>query len=144
MILIKKRNKNRAKSVFIKFNFIIAFYLLTLLSYNCKDFFKYPTYNELYNKFKEDNFFRAENKKCDEFDPIFLMGERFKKKPINICKNNESIHICYVNSKYSYYNKIAKSKYGVICQSTNFILYIKVLLIKYIEVLLYYLKDFLI
>ena len=50
------------------------------------------------------------------------MGERFKKKPINICKNNESIHICYVNSKYSYYNKIAKSKYGVICQSTNFIL----------------------
>jgi hypothetical protein len=122
MILIKKRNKIQIKNAFIKSAFVFAFYLFINLSLNYNYFLKNPFYNDLYKKFKEDNFFRTENKNCDKFDPIFLMGERFKKSPINICKNNESIHICYLNSKFSYYNQMAKSKYGVICQSKNFIL----------------------
>jgi hypothetical protein len=59
---------------------------------------------------------------CDKFDPIFLMAERFKKIPKTICEGKNSKHICYLNSKYNNYNKISRSKYGVICRSLNFVI----------------------
>ena len=67
------------------------------------------------------NLTKEDNLKCDKFDPIYLMGERFKKNPITICKSNESKHICFQTSKYNHYNKIARNKYGVICKSENFL-----------------------
>ena len=118
----KKWNKNKNKAVFTKFSFVVVFFLLIFLSKDLQEFFKNPLYNNFYEKLKRDNFFITGNNKCDKYDPIFLMGERFKRSPINICQNHESIHICYLNSKFSYYNKIALSKYGIICQSKNIIL----------------------
>ena len=69
-----------------------------------------------------DNFLRDENKNCDKYDPIFLMGERLKQNPITICKSKRARHICYRNSKFNYYNDISRVKNGIICKSENFIL----------------------
>ena len=143
MKIIKKAHKNAKKNIFIK-SFLIAFWISLLFSsISFEDITNNQMYYEISERFKKDNFFREENLNCDIYDPIFLMAERLKKKPITICKNKESRHICFQSSKYSHYNKNAKSKYGIICESENFIS-IKDLLIKVIEELLYYQKDFLI
>ena len=81
-----------------------------------------PMYYSIYKRFISDNFFRDENMNCDKFDPIYLMGERFKRKPIILCKNKESSHICFQNSKYDNYNKVSRKKFGVICKIKNFVL----------------------
>ena len=96
--------------------------ILIILSIAFNDFGITSMYYSIYQRFINDNFFREDNLKCDKFDPIYLMGERFKKKSINICKSDESKHICFQTSKYNHYNKIARNKYGVICKSENFLL----------------------
>ena len=68
------------------------------------------------------NFLRDKNIKCDKYDPIYLFGERFKKKPVTLCKSKKSNHICYQTSKYNNNQKIAEIKYGFVCKSENFIL----------------------
>ncbi len=79
-------------------------------------------YYSIHKRFVSDHFFRDKNMNCDKFDPIYLMGEKFKRKPIIICKNKESSHICFQHSKYDHYNKVSRKKYGVICKIKNFVL----------------------
>ena len=89
------------KRIFAKL-FLISFYILSIfLVIHFKHFWINPIYNTIFKRFINDNFFRNENMICDKFDPIFLMGERFKKKPIILCNDKESKHICYHNSKYN-------------------------------------------
>ena len=106
---------------------LIAFAKLVLVIINiyCIISKKYsinPMYYSIYKRFISDNFFQDENINCDKFDPIYLMGERFKRKPIILCKNKESSHICFQNSKYDHYNKVSRKKYGVICKINNLVL----------------------
>ena len=122
MKIIKKAHKNAKKIFFIKSILIVFWISLLFSSISFEDIANNQMYYEISERFKKDNFFREENLNCDIYDPIFLMAERLKKKPITICKNKESRHICFQNSKYSHYNKNAKSKYGIICESENFIL----------------------
>lgn len=106
---------------------IITFWKLFLIIINIcyiifKNFLINPMYYSIHKRFVSDHFFRDKNMNCDKFDPIYLMGEKFKRKPIIICKNKESSHICFKNSKYDYFNKVSRKKYGVICVIKNFIL----------------------
>ena len=122
MILLKIKYVHLKNRIFVKC-LLTSFYLaLILLSLFFKDLGINPMYNSIYKRFISDNFFREDNMNCDKYDPIYLMGERFKKMPITICKSEESNHICFLNSKYNDYNKIARNKYGIICKSENFIL----------------------
>lgn len=106
---------------------IITFWKLFLIIINIcyiifKNFLINPMYYSIHKRFVSDHFFRDKNMNCDKFDPIYLMGEKFKRKPIIICKNKESSHICFKNSKYDYFNKVSRKKYGVICVIKNFVL----------------------
>ena len=122
MILLKIKYVHLKNRIFVKC-LLTSFYLaLIFLSLFFKDLGINPMYNSIYKRFIRDNFFREDNMNCDKYDPIYLMGERFKKMPITICKSEESNHICFLNSKYNDYNKIARNKYGIICKSENFIL----------------------
>ena len=111
---------NNRSTKYTKKNFLILLYILMFFIF--KDSIKNPLYNDVYQKLKKDDFFNKDNENCNKYDPIFLMGERFKQFPVRICKSDESYHICYKNSKYNNYNKIARIKNGVICLSQNFIL----------------------
>ena len=123
MKLSKKNGKNNEKrSYFIKTSLTAFNILLIYLFFILKDFSTNPKYKAINKKLKENNFFREANENCDKFDPIFLMKERFKRKPFTICQNKESKHICYLNSKFSKYSKIYKSKHGIICIFENVIL----------------------
>lgn len=122
MILLKIKYVHLKNRIFVKC-LLTSFYLaLIFLSLFFKDLGINPMYNSIYKRLISDNFFREDNMNCDKYDPIYLMGERFKKMPITICKSEESNHICFLNSKYNDYNKIARNKYGIICKSENFIL----------------------
>ena len=103
---------------FVKLVLIIIYIYFIIF----KKFSINPMYYSFYKRFISDNFFRYENMNCDKFDPIYLMGERFKRKPIILCKNKESSHICFQHSKYDHYNKVSRKKYGVICKIKNFVL----------------------
>ena len=122
MIFFEVKFNNLKKRIFFKASFTVFYIILIILSITFTDFGINSMYYSIYKRFINDNFFREDNLKCDKFDPIYLMGERFKKKSINICKSDESKHICFQTSKYNHYNKIARNKYGVICKSENFIL----------------------
>ncbi len=121
MIFFEVKFNNLKKRIFFKASFTVFYIILIILSITFTDFGINSMYYSIYKRFINDNFFREDNLKCDKFDPIYLMGERFKKKSINICKSDESKHICFQTSKYNHYNKIARNKYGVICKSENFI-----------------------
>ena len=61
------------------------------------------------------------NDYCDNLDPIKIFNLRLKNKPIVICQNKKSKHICYQN-RNGYYNKIFYVKNGVICKMENIVL----------------------
>ena len=61
------------------------------------------------------------NTYCDNLDPIKIFSLRLESKPITICQNKKSKHICYQNSK-GYYNKNFFFKNGVICKMENIVL----------------------
>ena len=122
MLFFKAEFNNLKNRILVKSSLTTFYIILIILVKFFKDFGINSMYYSIYKRFINDNFFRKDNLKCDKFDPIYLMGERFKKKPITICKSNESKHICFLNSKYNNYNKIARNKYGVICKAENFIL----------------------
>ena len=72
-------------------------------------------------KFKE-NVRPNNNSYCDNLDPIKIFNQRLENKPITICQNNISQHICYQDSN-GYYNKIFFfHKKGVICKMENIVL----------------------
>ena len=106
--------KSEANRICKKFCFIF-FYILFI--YNSKVNIKNPLYHTITKKFERDDFLAKDNMNCNIYDPIYLMGERLKKLPIIICNNEKSRHICYQNSKYNNYNKLASKKFGVICES---------------------------
>ena len=119
----RKKKKNNTKRLHLIKTLLLIFNVLSIyLSIAFNDFLVNPVYKSCYKKLKENHFFRNENEICDKFDPIFLMAERFKRDPFTICKNEESNHICYLNSKFIKNNKIYKSKKGIICLSQNIIL----------------------
>ena len=115
-------NNNHKRRYSFKFNLIAIYLVIVYLSKIIKVLNSSQIYNSIYNKFIKDNFFRDENKNCDKYDPIFLMGERLKQNPITICKSKRTRHICYRNSKFNYYNDISRIKYGIIFKSENFVL----------------------
>ena len=61
------------------------------------------------------------NTYCDNLDPIKIFNKRLERKPIIICQNKKSNHICYQNSN-NYYNNIFFFKNGVICKMENIVL----------------------
>ena len=97
---IKRKNKNSHKRIIFKFIIIPLLILLIYLSIIFNNLiFLNSFYNIVYHKFKSDNFLRDKNINCDKYDPIYLFGERFKKKPVILCKSKKSNHICYQTSK---------------------------------------------
>ena len=116
------RKINLKKLYVIKISLIAFITFIIYLSIVITDIPMNQLYKNIYKKLKENNFFSKDNENCNRFDPIFLMGERFKRTPFSICKNKESNHICYLNSKYSKSGKIYKKKQGIICISENVIL----------------------
>ena len=122
MIFLKVKYNNLKNRIFVKSSLTTFYIILIILSIFFKDFGINSMYYSIYERFINDNFFRKDNMNCDKLDPIYLMGERFKKKSITICKSDYSNHICFKNSKYNDYNRIARNKYGVICKSENIIL----------------------
>ena len=77
-------------------------------------------YINIYNKISGNKSLDENNEKCNIYDPINVFAQRFKRSPINICKNNISEHICFQSSKYDKYNKLYRFPYGVICLMNNF------------------------
>ena len=119
----RKKKKNNTKRFHLLKTLLLIFNALSIyLSITFKNYFVNPIYKTSYENLKENHFFRKENENCDKFDPIFLMAERFKRDPFTICKNKESNHICYLNSKFNKNNKIYEYTNGIICLSQNIIL----------------------
>ena len=121
MDILKLKYINSLKIYILKSKLIVL-YLYLYISLISKDLIINPIYEAIYKKLVKAHFLRKENMKCDIFDPIVLMAERLKKKPIQICKNKVSKHICFYSSRNDKYNKISVIKNGVICKSENFIL----------------------
>ena len=119
-----KRNFQKSRNIIIIKHILVVFFILLIyLSITFDNaFIKNDMYKVIYQQMHDNNFFREDNKNCDKYDPIFLMGERFKENPITLCKSQNSNHICFQASKYNNYNKISSFKYGVLCKSENFIL----------------------
>ena len=74
--------------------------------------------NKVYEKY-ERNF--KGNSTCDLLDSINIFNLRIKNGPIEICNDNYTNHICYINHE-GYYNNIFRSKNGVLCTFENIIL----------------------
>ena len=82
-----------------------------------------------FKKIYDDNFRRYEkyekdfnkNTTCDQLDPINIFNLRLKNGPIEICKNEKTNHICYINHE-GYYNDIFVNKNGVLCTMENIVL----------------------
>ena len=119
---IKYKKNYAIKFYFLKISIIAFDALIIYFSIAFHDSLLNPIYKAFKKKMKENNFFRKDNDVCDKFDPIVLMADRFKRKAFTICKNKESKHICYLNSKFVSSNKIYKRKNGIICLSKNIIL----------------------
>ena len=79
-------------------------------------------YNNIYNKIRQNNSLDKNNNKCNIYDPIYVLAQRFERSPINICNNKISQHTCFQNLKYDNYNKLFRFVYGIICLINNFIL----------------------
>ena len=113
--IIKKKLKKKYYLLFVLLLFII-------FSFESRIIYKNSLYKNIYNRFVEDQFFIKGNEKCDNLDPIYIMGQRFKKSPSSICKSESSEHICYQSSKYDYHNNLYRFPNGVICLMKNILL----------------------
>jgi len=120
---IKKFHGKKQRIKLIK-KYSVLFFIITsnLLSFEIKDAYKSQLFNNISERLKSDNFFVRGNEKCNNLDPIYMMGQRFKKPPIIICQDEISQHICYQSSKYDSHNKLYKFPNGVICLMKNFTL----------------------
>ena len=114
--------KKQQKKLFKKYSVLFFILASNLLSFEIKSVHKSQLFNKISERFKSDDFFVKGNEKCNDLDPIYMMGERLQKPPILICKNEISQHICYQSSKYNHYNKLYKFPNGVICLMKNFTL----------------------
>ena len=112
----------RKKRIFKKYFILFFVFIVCLLSFKFRNNNKTPLFNNIYNRFYKDEFFQTDNDKCDALDPIYILGQRFKKYPETICKSEISEHICYRSSNNDNYNKLYRFPYGTICTMKNFIL----------------------
>ena len=112
----------KAKLIFQKYYLLFIASILILLPLGKRNEHKTEIFNNISYKFIKDEFFIKRNEKCDDLDPIYIMGQRLKKPPNIVCENEKSKHFCYQNSKYSHHNKLFKFPNGVICIMKNFTL----------------------
>lgn len=105
-----------------KSNLLSIIIFLIVLSFEFIKINETSLYNDFKKKYLKNEFYNKNNKKCNKFDPIYVMSQRFKKYPINICQNEDSQHICFQSSKYDLYNKLYRFPYGLICVMKNFVL----------------------
>ena len=111
-----------------------------LLNENESDFFSFilnETIERVINKYKKclkiifiifviliiihKNKYNDDSKECINLDPILMLRIRLESKPVKICDNESSKHICYKNSNTNINNQFA-TKDGVICIIENFII----------------------
>ena len=118
----QSRNQLKTKKLIKKYSLLFVIFIFCILSFEIRVSNKTTLFKDLNNRFIEDEFFTKGNDKCDNLDPIYMMGQRFKKPPNIICKSESSEHICYQSSKYDYYNKLYKFPNGLVCSMKNFIL----------------------
>ena len=121
---MKKNNNNTTRNIFIikacnKIIIILGF--LFIISFLNKNKFeriengkinprKYSYYDEHYNG----------KTACDFRDPINVFKNRIKNKAIEICKEKNIRHICYINNEK--YNQIFFKKNGTFCTMENIVL----------------------
>ena len=93
---------------------------LIIISFENKNINHYFLFSNFFERYTENKFYHEDNYKCNQYDPIYVMGQRFKRNPLNLCRSNKSQHICFQSSKYDFYNKFYRFPYGVICMMKNF------------------------
>ena len=101
---------------------IISIIIFLIISFENININEYSLYKSFKKKYFKNEFYIKENNKCNKLDPIYVMSQRLKKYPINICQNEDSRHICFQSSKYDFYNKLYRFPYGLICVMKNFVL----------------------
>jgi len=102
------------------FNFNNNKFLIPIVDYNIDDNngTSQDNLNVNLNKIiPEYNIPDDENIFCKSNDPFNLTKKRFRNKPIEICKSQNSGHICYKNT-----NRLYVASNGVICTMTNVII----------------------
>ena len=102
----------------------ISCILLKILILNLSIFISIKYFsNNSDNNYKHTNsafraYLDAKNKsECEKYDPYFLFQSRFYEDPIYLCKNDDSEHLCYINT-----NILNVVKNGLTCKMKNFIL----------------------
>ena len=73
------------------------------------------------NEEKKDEVKSNDSKECISLDPILMLRKRLETKPVKICDNESTKHICYKNSNTNINNQYA-TKDGVICTIENFVI----------------------
>ena len=118
----EQQNKNILfyYKIFKKSSLLSIFVIIFLISIDSTNFHNNSLYINIYNKIRGNKSLDENKEKCNIYDPINVFAQRFKRSPINICKNNISEHICFQSSKYDKYNKLYRFPYGVICLMNNF------------------------
>ena len=113
---IKKLNPSNIIKVMIILGFIFILLGLKLSFTEFKK--KFKNYYRHYAKYEKE-FNRSST--CDSLDPINIFNKRLKNDPIELCKEKNTNHICYINPQ-GYYNKIFANKGGVLCTMENIVL----------------------
>ena len=101
---------------------LISIIIILIVSFKIINIGENSLYENFKKKYFSNEFYIKDNNKCNKLDPIYVMSQRFKKYPINICQNGDSQHICFQSSKYNFYNKLYRFPYGLICVMKNFVL----------------------
>ena len=121
-IYSKKIHINRKIIKIIYVLFLISVLSILNININIENAIQNPLFKLIIKKFDDNHFINKNNIKCDRLDPIYIMGQRLKRNPINICKSKNSEHICFKSSKYDYSNKLYYYRNGIICFMKNIIL----------------------
>lgn len=112
---ISNKNKNYKKLICIKFILLILFSIYFFLDENPKItkliHIDYEKYEKIFNG----------NSTCDLLDPINYFKQRIKEGKFEICNDNNTKHICYINVN-PYINRMAWGKNFVFCTMENIIL----------------------
>ena len=108
-----KEDKKRTNKILQSLKLMILLFIFLIGNYKIKILKKFIKIKGKIRPKKNDY--------CDNLDPIKIFNLRLENKPITICQNKKSKHICYQNSN-GYYNKIFYVKNGVICKMENIVL----------------------
>ena len=122
MIFITNKSSLINYKILKKSSLLSIILIIFLISIDSTNFNNNSLYISIHNKIIGNNSLDENNDKCNIYDPIYVLAQRFKRSPINICKNKISQHTCFQSSKYDNYNKLYRFPYGVICLMNNFTL----------------------